>query len=111
MDLFVYGTLMETDLLHRLTGKRFRAEPARLPGFRRFQSPGCYPYIVVSAEQHVDGLLLRDIDDDTLQTLDRYEAEGDLYFRRTVVAVIDGVHLPCETYVGNASALDRLAVR
>ncbi len=110
MDLFVYGTLIEPNLVHRLTGKRFNAEPARLPGFRRYQKSGSYAYILACDDGAVHGLLLRDVDEGTLRTLDHYEAEGDLYLRATVVAMTEGGPRACETYIGNPSALDRMGI-
>jgi gamma-glutamylcyclotransferase (GGCT)/AIG2-like uncharacterized protein YtfP len=108
MQLFVYGTLMEPDLVQQLTGKRFRTERARLPGFRRIQEPGSYPYILASVNHAVDGLLLRDVDADALRALDRYEDEGGLYLRTKVVVESESGSCPCETYVGNASIAGRL---
>lgn len=101
---------MDADLVRALTGKTLRAEAGRVHGFRRLQKPGCYPYIVSSASDCVDGLLLYEVDDDALQALDRYEAEGDLYIRVRVIAVTDHGAFPCETYVGNAAAIDGLEI-
>ena len=110
MELFVYGTLTKPDLLRSLTGRAFDREPARLRGFRRFQPVGCYPYILPSQGDVVDGTLLRGIDENDLRALDRYEGEGDLYFRINVVAETAQGECPCATYVANSTALDRLRV-
>lgn len=110
MNLFVYGTLMEPDLRHSLTGQSIRAEPACLLDFQRFQNPRGYPYILASPGGRVDGMLLHGIDDKALQALDRYEAEGDLYLRTKVVVATDGGRCPCEAYIGNPSAVARLGI-
>ncbi len=110
MDLFVYGTLMDPVFVQQLTGKAFVTEPARLPDFRRIQTPGSYPYILPHDGDSVDGMLLRDVDESTLQALDRYEDEGNLYFRTKVVALVDGVPRHCDVYVGNASAVGQLEI-
>jgi gamma-glutamylcyclotransferase (GGCT)/AIG2-like uncharacterized protein YtfP len=110
MDLFVYGTLMDPDFVRQLTGKGFAIEPAHLPDFRRFQTPGSYPYILPHAGDSVDGVLLRNVDENTLRAFDRYEDEGNLYFRTKVVALVEGVPRDCEVYVANVSALGRLEI-
>ena len=43
MDLFVYGTLMNDALAVELTGRDFRKERARLPGYRKIMPEGDYP--------------------------------------------------------------------
>lgn len=109
MDLFVYGTLMEPEVVRQLTGHNFHAEPARLPGFRRIHKPGTYSYIIASDADSVDGLLLQGLDDDALRALDHYEDEGHLYFRTNVVAVTGSRSFPCQTYVGNPAVIGTIA--
>lgn len=59
--LFLWGTLLDRDVLERLLGRRVSArelEPARLPGYQRVaaeKSP--YPVLVPAAGAAVDGLL------------------------------------------------------
>lgn len=108
MQLFVYGSLTEPDLVRSLTGRSFETEPARLHGFRRFQPAGSYAYILPSTGDLVDGTLLHGIDAEDLRALDVYEGEGDLYFRVDVVAETSRGACPCATYVANDAALERL---
>lgn len=110
MELFVYGTLVNPALVRSLTGKTVSAKPARLTGFRRFQNPGSYPYILPSPDDCVEGVILCSLDAADLEKLDRYEAEGDLYFRTEIEVQTDCGPRRCETYVGNPSAVDRLEV-
>ena len=110
MELFVYGTLMAPDVLRSLTGRVFDREPARLRDFQRFQPAGSYPYILPSQGDSVAGALLRGLEDDDLRALDRYEGEGDLYFRIDVVVETSHGERPCATYVANSAALERLRV-
>jgi gamma-glutamylcyclotransferase (GGCT)/AIG2-like uncharacterized protein YtfP len=110
MDLFVYGTLTAPELVRTLTGRSFEGEPARLHGFRRFAIPGSYPYILPSPGDSVEGSLLRGLGADDLRAIDRYEGEGDLYFRIDVVAETAAGQSPCATYVANGAALDRLRI-
>lgn len=110
MQLFVYGTLTAPDLIRSLTGRSFATEPARLRGFRRFQPEGSYAYILPSEGDIVDGNLLHGIGIEDLRALDRYEGEGDLYFRVDVVAETSRGACPCATYVANSAALERLRI-
>ena len=99
MDLFVYGTLMEDDLVHGLTGRRFRKEPAVLTGYRKIVPPGGHPQIVPAADSQVDGFVLRDVDADALEIFDRYEDEGRLYRRTNVTVIVAGAPQPAAVYV------------
>ena len=98
MDLFVYGTLMDDALVVELTGRSFRKEPARLPGYRKIMPEGDYPYIVPDAVQSVDGVVLCDVDDTALQAFDVYEDER-LYLRREVTVIVAGDRRACLAYV------------
>jgi len=88
MDLFAYGTLVDTDLVAQLTGKRFRTEPATLRGYRKVRGDSGYPNIVRDPQGMVDGVLLCDVDDEALHAFDRYEDEGRLYRRIEVIVTV-----------------------
>jgi gamma-glutamylcyclotransferase (GGCT)/AIG2-like uncharacterized protein YtfP len=107
VDLFVYGTLMNEDLLYSLTRCRFSRSEAELAGFARLSQPNGYPYIVPRQDATVCGLLLHNIDTASLAILDDYEEEGVLYQRRSVVVTVGERRLPCEVYVGNVATLTR----
>jgi gamma-glutamylcyclotransferase (GGCT)/AIG2-like uncharacterized protein YtfP len=107
MNLFVYGTLMDEELVYSLTRRRFRRNDAELPGFARFAPPAGYPYILPRAGARVRGILLSGIDPASLAALDRYEDEGTLYRRRRVQAIVRGRPVPCDTYVGAEALLTR----
>lgn len=104
-DLFVYGTLTDPEVLRRVAGRVFAAEPAVLDGFRRIAEPGCYPFIEPSPGDRVAGLLLRGIDAAALGRLDDYEDEGRMYFRRSVQVRVGDTLAMCETYVGDRAAV------
>ena len=97
--LFVYGTLLDGERLHALTGRRFRGRPATLEGFARVTATHGYPTIVPAAGGRVDGLLLEDVDAQSLAALDAYEDAGRLYARRPVEVVTGGRRVACEVYV------------
>ncbi len=83
--LFVYGTLQDDTLVHRLIGRPLPGQPATLDGFHRMIDPAIgYPVVHRATGQRVDGKLLDGLDDRALQAFDAYE--GDRY-RRTVVQV------------------------
>jgi len=98
MDLFVYGTLMDDALVVELTGRSFRIERAQLPGYRRIMPEGDYPYIVPDPAETVEGLVLRDVDEQALRAFDVYEDER-LYLRREVTVTIAGARQACIAYV------------
>lgn len=104
-QLFVYGTLMDEELVYALTRKRFPRCQAELPDFARVVPPDGYPYILPRTGARVQGLLLCGVDPASLAALDRYEDEGVLYHRRRVQVVVRGRFLPCETYVGDETRL------
>jgi gamma-glutamylcyclotransferase (GGCT)/AIG2-like uncharacterized protein YtfP len=98
VNLFVYGTLMDNALVLELTGRSFRKAPAQLPGYRKVTPEGDYPYIVPDAAEAVQGLVLRDVDDEALRAFDAYEDER-LYLRREVTVSVAGARQACMAYV------------
>ena len=104
VDLFVYGTLCDAALVRRLTGRAFAVEPAVLGGYRRFESPGSYPYIVPDPTSEVHGCVLRAVDAAALRAFDAYEDEGQLYRRVDVLITVAAQVEPAQAYVGLAAA-------
>ncbi len=105
IHLFVYGSLLDGALRYRITGKQFPTSPAYLDGFKKFMSQLGYPYIASSRGSRVDGLLVRNVDADSLKRIDAYEDEGRLYFRKQVVAICGAEEIACEVYVANEKLL------
>lgn len=99
MNLFVYGTLRDPQLVQRLVGRTFPTVPAELEGWRVLPphaSRSGYPEIVPDPASRVEGLLLLGVDPDAVQRLDHYE-EG--YVRcRVRVRTQDG-SADAEVYV------------
>ena len=102
-NLFVYGTLMDKRLLYQLTGKFFSTFPAVLRGFKKLDSHLGYPYILPYKTSKVEGLLIKNIDPESIKKLDRYE--GQLYSRKRVAVVWGGKRTACEVYVGKKKLL------
>jgi gamma-glutamylcyclotransferase (GGCT)/AIG2-like uncharacterized protein YtfP len=98
-NVFTYGSLMFAEVWQPLVGGRYPAEPAVLPGYRRFAVPGVsYPGIVAASGQQVAGLLYRDVAPDDLARLDLFE--GAEYRRDALqVTLADGSVAIAETYV------------
>jgi gamma-glutamylcyclotransferase (GGCT)/AIG2-like uncharacterized protein YtfP len=104
-NLFVYGTLTDKARFYELTGKSFVSFPAILKDFRKLNSDRGYPYIVPEKGAVVEGLLIRNVDRRSMQKLDEYEGEGNLYHRKKVRVISAGDEIRCETYVGNPTLL------
>jgi gamma-glutamylcyclotransferase (GGCT)/AIG2-like uncharacterized protein YtfP len=98
VSLFVYGTLLNDDLVRKLTGRVFPKRPATLDGFERVEPPDDYPYITRAADERVEGCLLEGVDPASLARLDAYEGDG--YLRTSVEVTVGSVRVACETYVG-----------
>lgn len=89
-DLFVYGSLMFSELVEAIIGRGPAWEPAFLPGYKRCRLSDT-PYAVIARRsgETVEGLLLKELTDADLALLDRYE--GELYAPMEVtVARADG---------------------
>jgi gamma-glutamylcyclotransferase (GGCT)/AIG2-like uncharacterized protein YtfP len=101
IHLFVYGTLTDPQRVAALTGQRFERVDAMLSGFERVNSPRGYPFILPRPGAVVRGVLLLNIDSDSLAHLDAYEAEGDLYRRQVVEVEVADMRMPAMAYVGH----------
>ncbi|WP_241004192.1 gamma-glutamylcyclotransferase family protein [Magnetospirillum aberrantis] len=75
MNLFFYGTLMDSDVRQLVCGKRLdAAEPAVAQGFRRVHVEGRhYPMMLPHASGWVEGTLVRGVDAESLHRLQVYE--------------------------------------
>ncbi len=81
--LFAYGSLQVEEVMEAVTGRRFAARPARLPGHRRRQLHGCsYPGVRADIAESTDGVLFEGLDADVIGILDLFE--GEPYERRRV---------------------------
>ena len=86
--IFVYGSLRRGRRAHRLIAHaRFRGEARTVASFRLLDL-GAYPGLVAGGTTSVVGEVY-DIDDATLEVLDRFEDHPEMY-RRTPVDLDDG---------------------
>lgn len=97
--LFVYGTLLDPDLLKRLLGRIPDSAPADLGHHARYTVTGePYPGLVPEPGTTTSGALLFGLSPTELSRLDAYES--DLYDRRTVVTrTVDGQTCTAYAYV------------
>ena len=85
LPVFCYGTLLCPEVLDAVLGRVPEAIPANLPGYgRRAISGRCYPAVVASPSERVDGRVLLDLRPVELAVLDRFE---DPAYDRAVVHV------------------------
>ena len=94
MNLFTYGVLMHPELLRALTGHRFAGEPAALEGFRRhglvMEGRPRVPAIVRKAGAAVEGVLVHNVDEESLRILDAFEEVDSGLYSREPVHVLGG---------------------
>jgi len=104
-DLFVYGTLTNPRVVKRVTGKTFSQIPAILKHYDKIMPGTGYSYIVPKKGAIVKGYVLCDIDDESLEKIDRFEAVGELYDRIEIEVLADRNRRKTDTYVAN---MDRM---
>ena len=75
-NVFVYGSLLFSDIVTRLTGTSFTSEEATLPHFKRCRvKEADYPAIIENNDTNVQGKILFDVNDIVLKQLEFFEGE------------------------------------
>ncbi len=110
-ELFVYGTLMWTDIMDAVAGPCRPLAAATLHDHRRLALRGApYPGLIAAPGDTVEGLVYTGIGRRGLVRLDRFE--GEMYKRvRVRVTLTDGTHRRAFTYVTKEAFRDRLEPR
>ena len=105
---FTYGSLMWADIMARVCGREFAAEPAVLAGHRRHPVRGQdYPGLRAAPGHRVPGRLYLDVDAAAWARLDAFE--GEEYERVDVlVTLADGRVVPAQVYRFRDAFADRL---
>lgn len=104
--LFVYGTLMHDRNVKMLLGRNVKSEVAILNNYIRIAPSWSFPFVVPQAHTKTQGRILFDLTDDELNILDKFEDEGNLYWRQRVnVTLENGDKTTCYTYVGRVDKL------
>lgn len=99
MNLFAYGTLLDEEIMARVSGCRPARLPAILPGHRRHALIGkAYPAVVRQEGCTVQGICYLNLPLRAWQALDLFEDE--MYERVPVRIITDaGLTLSAETYL------------
>lgn len=88
-NLFVYGTLLSSEITEKLTGKTFETTPAVLEGYKMYCVKDCdYPAIVGEVGAETKGKILINVDDSALKILSVFE--GDEYEEKKITVLING---------------------
>lgn len=96
--MFVYGTLLNDEVLEIILGRRPVKRSASLQGYKRVKVSGQrYPAILPDENSKVDGAILTGLSDSDLKHLDEYE--GREYEKVAVVVVAGDVSQRCMTYM------------
>jgi gamma-glutamylcyclotransferase (GGCT)/AIG2-like uncharacterized protein YtfP len=108
-NLFVYGTLLSSELREKLTGKPSATIPAVLKDYKMYCVKNCdYPAIISEKGAETNGKILFNVDDFDLQILSDYE--GDEYQQKKVDVVSNEKMVDALTFVwikGNESLVNR----
>ncbi len=99
MNLFVYGTLLDPEIMRLVSGKDYQRSAAVLPGYAcRKLADVVYPAIMACQDVSTSGVVYTSVPLEDIFLLDRYE--GNEYVRQTVaVNMSDGSQVAAETYV------------
>ncbi len=98
-NLFVYGTLLLTDLQRALLGRQPDQRRATLSGYSRYRVKGQpYPAAVPEPSGTIHGKVLFELTEEELKRLDQYE--GEEYKRVPVrVTLEDGTETEALVYI------------
>lgn len=109
MNLFAYGTLMNTEIMTEVSGARHRSRKATLQQYVRKTVQGqVYPAIINQSGSSVDGIVYFNVSPKAFARLDLFE--GSLYDRIEAVAICDdGEYVDVFTYVITANAAGQLS--
>ncbi|MDX2493742.1 MAG: gamma-glutamylcyclotransferase family protein [Desulfuromusa sp.] len=109
MNIFVYGTLMDQEIMGSVSGDQFKFQKAHLNNYVRKRVRGeVYPAIIGQNNSLVDGILYFDVSAEAVDRLDRFE--GSQYVRNEVLVSCDnGELVQAQTYIIAAESVDQLA--
>ncbi|MFV0590483.1 MAG: gamma-glutamylcyclotransferase family protein [Draconibacterium sp.] len=106
-QVFVYGSLLFTEIVQALTGTNFTTKEGVLHGFKRCTIHGAdYPALVHCKETSVKGKVLQNVDSRSLEILKFYE--GDEYECIPASVLIENKTMDALVFVwkGNADFLN-----
>jgi len=102
---FVYGTLMEPQVLSLVSGEHFnsfRLRPAVLHGYRRVRvADATYPGIYPAEGSEVQGFLARGLSEEAVRRIDAFENDG--YDRQNLQVISkQGTPVQAAAYVASS---------
>lgn len=84
MNLFAYGTLMDTEIMRHVSGAEYQGINAILKDYIRLCVKGAvYPGIIPCKNTSVQGIVYFDITEESLSRVDAFE--DDMYYRDEVI--------------------------
>lgn len=96
--LFVYGTLLNAEILQCLLGYQPARTEATIVGYQRFAvRDDVFPAVRAVDNKRVEGLLLHQLSVTDLALLDQFE--GELYTRIETTALVNDSDVACYLYV------------
>lgn len=101
-NLFTYGTLMFSDVIHRIVHKKYPGQPAVVKGFKRTQIIGdVYPVAIPQNGACVEGVIYLNVNQKDCLRLDAFEGE---YYQRIKTQAFESAKsehplFTCELYV------------
>jgi gamma-glutamylcyclotransferase (GGCT)/AIG2-like uncharacterized protein YtfP len=111
-SFFVYGTLMYPEVLRLLLGKTFSSVPAFCEGYKRYRifdaekNPRLYPAIFPCEGSRAEGIVLFDVDENSVRIMEKYE---DKEYEKTELTVqTKKGHLYVQTFVFQKKYKDML---
>jgi len=97
-NVFVYGSLLFTEITIKLTGKSFKISPAELPGYKLYCVKGSdYPAIIQQECSKTFGLVIKNVDELSLNIFSHYEANE--YEKRRVTVMMNNKPKDVLTFV------------
>jgi gamma-glutamylcyclotransferase (GGCT)/AIG2-like uncharacterized protein YtfP len=97
--VFCYGTLQFSEVMEKVTGRRFPGIEAVLANFARYRIKNAvYPGVIAEDGATTEGILYFEVDADSLHRLDAFE--GTPYVRtRLPVHTLNGEKVIAEVYI------------
>jgi len=89
--VFVYGTLRRVQSNHKLLGDAYCYGTGSTRDKYAMYISGSYPYVTSTEARYPITGELYDVDDDTLDKLDKMEGHPRYYIRREIVVVVEGI--------------------
>jgi hypothetical protein len=117
VNLFIYGSLRDSDIFQSVCGLKFSRKPAQvdsetlfaeaalLPHYRSVSPDNVYFYAVASPYSRIDGLVIHDVPAGAMAEIDRYE--GKRYEREMVLVNTAGGRVDAQAYLASGDSMEK----